>query len=83
MDLRLHVYELSKFGLNSINNFHSDEDLNSMFTLQNNFSSTRSSCLSLLKVPSFKTKFQRSSIQYPSTILYNELGEVDIMPDLI
>ena len=54
-----------------------------MFTLQNNFSSTRYSCLSLLKVPFFKTKFQRSSIQYRSTILYNELEKVDIMPDLI
>ena len=54
-----------------------------MFTLKNNFSSTRSFCLSLLKVPFFKTKFQRSSIQYRSTILYNELGKVDIMPDLI
>ena len=78
----LHIYELIKFVLNSINNFHSDECLNSLFTFQN-FSSTLSSCLNLLKVPSFKTKIQRSSIQYRSTILYNELRKVDIMPDLI
>ena len=78
----LHIYELLKFVLKSINNFHSDEFLNSMFTFHN-FSSTRSSCLNLLNVPSFKTKIQRSSIQYRSTILYNKLRKVDIKPDLI
>ena len=78
----LHIYELLKFVVKSINNFHSDEFLNSIVTFHN-LSSTRSSCLNLLIVPSFKTKIQRPSIQYRSTILYNKLGKFDIMPDLI
>ena len=53
----LHIHELLKFVSISINNFQSDEFLNSMFTLQNNSSSTRSSCLNLLKVPNSKQKF--------------------------
>ena len=79
----LQIYDLLKFVLKSINSFHSDEFLNSMITFHNKFPTTRSSGLNLLKVASFKTKIQRSSIQYRSTNLYNKSRKVDIMPDLI
>ena len=64
----LHIFELLKFVLKSSNNFHSDEFLNSIITYQNSFSATRSSCLSLFKVPSFETK--NSTFIYSISINY-------------
>ena len=69
----LHVYELLKFVLKSINSFHAEDYLNSMFQFERHFLTTRRAKHMLLKVPLCRSKLEQNSISRRASTLFNVL----------
>ena len=79
----LHVYELLKFVLRSINSFHSESFLNNLFVFNNRQRQTRNSKYNLLLEPLCKKRFERFSIRYRACKLFNLLRLQNIIPENI
>ena len=75
-----HVYELLKFVLKSVNQLHSENFLNEMFTFQKSEKLTRRSSAKLLLEPLCKRKIERFSIRYRACKLYNKLNSLGLLP---
>ena len=69
----LHIFELLKFVLRSLNKLHSENFLNNFFSFEKQ-KNTRSHSLRLLNEPLSKTKFERRSVRYRAVKLYNNLA---------
>ena len=77
----LHIYELLKFVLKSICNFHSENYCNEMFQFsKKKRRNTRQSELRLLNIPCCKRKLEKFSIKYRAAKLYNKLRELNLLP---
>ena len=76
----LHMYELLKLLLRSINNLHKQEFLNNMFCFSKNSRMTRSTELALLDEPLCNTKIERFSIKCRASKLFNLLKCKGILP---
>ena len=76
----LHIYELLKFVLKSICNFHSENYCNEMFQFSKKRRNTRQSELRLLNIPCCKRKLEKFSIKYRAAKLYNKLRELNLLP---
>ena len=63
----LHIYELLKFALESLNGLHSEKYLNDMFQLERSGVSTRREFLRLLKIPN--PKMERNSIRHRASLV--------------
>ena len=79
----LHVYELLKFVLKSINSFHAEDYLNSMFQFERHFLTTRRAKHMLLKVPLCRSKLEQNSISRRASTLFNVLKIQGLLPDSI
>ena len=69
----LHVYELLKFVLRSINKLHSESFLNNSFEFENPLRETRRGKLNMLKETFRKRLFEKHSLAYRGSRLYNIL----------
>ena len=69
----LHVYELLKFVLRSINKLHSESFLNNLFEFENPLRGTRRGKLNMLKETFRKRLFEKHSLAYRGSRLYNIL----------
>ena len=67
----LHIYELLRFVLKSLNHMHSEDYLNTIFQFESCTHSTRRADLMLLIVPLCKTKMNRNSICHRASKLFN------------
>ena len=76
----LHIYELIKFVLKSINGLPQQYFCNNLFQFKSNDRKTRSGILSLLKEPFCKKKLERNSIRFRGAKLYNKLKIMQIIP---
>ena len=76
----LHIYELIKFVLKSINGLHQQYFCNNLFQFKSNDRKTRSGILNLLKEPFCKKKLERNSIRFRGAKLYNKLKIMQIIP---
>ena len=77
----LHLYELFKFVLKSINGHHCIKFRNDMFQKQNEGVNTRNSTMNLLNIPFKKSKVERNSVQFTGSVLYNNLRLIGVLPD--
>ena len=77
----LHLYELLKFVLKSLNGHHCIKFCNSMFRKQNEGVNTRNSTLNLLNIPIRECKVERNSVQIRGSVLYNKLRLIGVLPD--
>ena len=69
----LHLYEMLKFVLKSLNGYHYIKFFNDMFRKQNEGVNTRNSALKLLNIPFKRSKVERNSVQFRGSALYNKL----------
>ena len=76
----LHLYELKKFVLRSINGLQSTTFLNTLFTYQTSVRSTRMAYLNLLYSPGFITKIERFSITHRCIRLFNTPTAIEFIP---
>ena len=74
-----HVYELLKFVLKSLKKTHIESYLNELFEYEHSTRNTRRSTKNYLKIPSFKTQFERSSISYRCAKLFNTLRKNEVL----
>ena len=74
-----HIYELLKFVLKSLKKMHSETYLNELFEYEHSTRNTRRSNKNYLKIPSFKTQFERSSISYRCAKLFNTLRKNEVL----
>ena len=74
-----HIYELLKFVLKSLKRMHSETYLNELFEYEHSTRNTRRSTKNYLKVPSFKTQFERYSISYRCARLFNTLRKNEVL----
>ena len=74
-----HIYELLKFVLKSLKKMHSESYLNELFEYEHSTRNTRRSTKNYLKIPSFKTQFERSSISYRCAKLFNTLRKNEVL----
>ena len=58
---------------------HSEIYLNELFGYEHSTRKTRRSTKNYLKIPSFKTRFERSSISYPCAKLFNTLNKNEVL----
>ena len=79
----LHIYELLKFVLKSLNHMHSEDYLNTIFQFESCIHSTRRADFMLLKVPLCKTKIKRNSICHRASKLFNMLKIQFLIPDYV
>ena len=81
----LHIYELLKFILKSLNHMHSEDYLNTgfIFQFESCTHSTRRADFMLLKVPLCKTKIKRNSICHRASKLFNMLKIQFLIPDYV
>ena len=80
-DYELHLYELLKLVLKSLYGHHWIKFCNDMFRKQNKCVNTRISTLNLLNIPLKKSKVERNSVQFRSSVLYNKLRLIRVFPD--
>ena len=76
----LHIYELIKFVLKSINGLHQQYFCNNLFQFKSNDRKTRSGMVNLPKEPFCKKKLERNSICFRGAKLYNKLKIMQIFP---
>ena len=77
----LHIYELLKFVIKSVNKMHTDTYLNELFSFESRSNnSTRRSLKWFLKVPKCKRKFERNSLRYRGAKLFNLFIENNVLP---
>ena len=74
-----HIYELLKFVLKSLKKMHSETYLNDLFVYEHSTRNTRRSTKNYLKIPSFKTQFERCSISYRCAKLFNTLRKNEVL----
>ena len=74
-----HIYELLKFVLKSLKKMHSETYLNDLFEYEHGTTKTRRSTKNYLKLPSFKTQFERFSISYRCAKLFNTLRRNELL----
>ncbi len=75
----LHTYELLKFVFRSINNHHTQQHLNNIFSFDLKARSTRNSAILKLQVKLCKTKVKRNSIYFRAASLYNVLANAGLL----
>ena len=77
----LHIYELLKFVIKSVNKMHTDTYLNEFFSFEpRSNNSFRRSLKWFLKVPKCKRKFERNSWRYRGAKLLNLFIENNVLP---
>ena len=77
----LHVYELLKFMIKSVNKLHTDTYLNDLFSCESQSTHlTRGSMKWLLKIPRCKWKHEQNSVRFWSAKLFNFLMENNVLP---
>ena len=76
----MHIDDLLKFALRTINNLHSENYLNDLLCFEKPSRVTRSVNMHLLKEPFYKTKIKRHSLSY-RTIRLHILKRQGIIPD--
>ena len=77
----LHIYELLKFVMKSVNKMHTDTYLNELFFFESRSNnSTRRSSKWFLKVPKCKRNSERNSLRYRGAKLLNIFMENNMLP---
>ena len=78
-DLRSFTNELQQFIMKSLKKMHSETYLNELFEYEHSTRNTRRSTKNYLKIPPFKTQFERSSISYRCAKLFNTLRKNEVL----
>ena len=77
----LHVYELLKFVIKSVNKMHTDTYLNDLFSCESRSAHlTRRSMKWLLKIPRCIRKHEQNSVRFRGAKLFNLLVESNVLP---
>ena len=79
----LHIYELLKFVLKSLNHMHSEDYLNTIFQFESCTHSTTRADFMLLKVPLCQTKIKQNLISHRDSKLINMLKIQFLKPDYV